>query len=204
VNTAESLKAAKRACRIAAIGRRRAAKAAAGVDASNQALDHLLAAVTIPRAAVVSGYWPIDDEFDDRPLLDHFAKAGHVCALPVVTMKHAPLEFRAWRPGDAMIVGRLDIPEPLPDAQTVEPSMLLVPLLAFDRAGFRLGYGGGFYDRTLARLRATSPIVAIGVAFAAQEVDEVPRGHSDQPLDWVVTERRAVVFGARGRQERMS
>lgn len=204
VSTAVSLHAAKRACRTAAIERRRAAKTTAGVDASSQALGHLLAAMTVSRAAVVSGYWPIADEFDDRPLLEHFAKAGHVCALPVVTTKAMPLVFRAWRLGDVMIAGRLDIPEPSPEADAVEPSMLLVPLLAFDRAGFRLGYGGGYYDRTLTRLRETGPITAIGVAFGAQEIGEVPHGPGDEPLDWVVTERGALAFGAPSRLARQS
>jgi 5-formyltetrahydrofolate cyclo-ligase len=108
-------------------------------------------------------------------------------ALPVVVAKRQPLVFRAWTPGDAMDKGVWDIPQPKADKPVLEPDILLVPLLAFDLQGRRLGYGGGFYDRTLAGLRARKPITAVGLAYDEQQVDEVPHLDYDQRLDWVLT-----------------
>jgi 5-formyltetrahydrofolate cyclo-ligase len=105
----------------------------------------------------------------------------------VVAKKGQPLVFRAWVPGDAMDKGVWGIPEPKPDKPVLEPDILLVPLLAFDVDGCRLGYGGGFYDRTLARLRAIKPVVAIGLAYDEQRVNAVPHLDYDQRLDWVLT-----------------
>lgn len=188
------MRAAKRAARAAALERRRIAKAMAGPDAARAALGHLVARVATPAGAVVSGYWPMADEFDDRPMLAHFAATGHACALPVVVARGEPLVFRRWRPGDALVTSRLGIEEPGANAPVTEPTMLLVPLLAFDGEGNRLGYGGGFYDRSLARLRARGPVLAIGVAFAGQGMEEVPHGPGDQRLDWIVTENGASAF----------
>jgi 5-formyltetrahydrofolate cyclo-ligase len=108
-------------------------------------------------------------------------------ALPVVAGKGKPLLFRAWTPGDAMDKGVWDIPQPKPDRSAVEPDILLVPLMAFDVHGRRLGYGGGFYDRTLARLRALKPVIAVGLAYDEQRIDAVPHLDYDQKLDWVLT-----------------
>jgi 5-formyltetrahydrofolate cyclo-ligase len=128
-------------------------------------------------------------------LLRRLGEAGHEIALPVVGAHGRPLVFRRWREGDAMDEGPFGIREPRADKPEIVPSVLLVPLLAFDRRGYRLGYGGGFYDRTLAALRAGGEAVAVGVAYAAQEVDEVPRDESDEPLDWVVTDKAAIRIG---------
>ena len=108
-------------------------------------------------------------------------------ALPVMVGKGKPLVMRAWTPGDAMDAAAWGIAEPLPDKPEVEPDIVLTPLLAFDANGFRLGYGGGFYDRTLAKLRAKKPVVAVGVAYDEQRVDAVPVESYDQRLDWVLT-----------------
>jgi 5-formyltetrahydrofolate cyclo-ligase len=194
LTTTETLRAAKRAARAVALERRRSAKAVAGPDAPRAALQHLLSRVTVPAGAVVSGYWPMADEFDDRPLLTHFATKGHACALPVVVATGAPLVFRRWQPGDALVPSRLGIAEPSRDAPALDPTVLLVPLLAFDGEGNRLGYGGGFYDQSLATLRARGPVLAIGVAFAGQAIDQVPHGPRDQRLDWIVTEQGARAF----------
>ncbi|MGD9538010.1 MAG: 5-formyltetrahydrofolate cyclo-ligase [Alphaproteobacteria bacterium] len=194
MGTSETLRAAKRAARAAAIERRRAAKAAAGEAAAVAALAHLCAGVKLPGEGAVSGYWPMEDEFDVRPMLEHFSDAGRVCALPVVTRLGEPLLFRRWRKGDALVANRLGIHEPAGNAPIIEPAILLVPLLAFDGDGYRLGYGGGFYDRTLARLRARGPMLAIGVAFAGQAAEAVPHGPLDERLDWIVTEQGAAAF----------
>jgi 5-formyltetrahydrofolate cyclo-ligase len=127
------------------------------------------------------------EELNVWPLLRRLHAAGVPLALPVVEGKGKPLVFRAWTPGDAMDKGVWGIPQPKADKPVLEPDLLLVPLLAFDRTGRRLGYGGGFYDRTLASLRARKPIVAIGLAYDEQRVDAVPHLDYDQRLDWVLT-----------------
>jgi 5-formyltetrahydrofolate cyclo-ligase len=141
---------------------------------------------------VVSGYWPMGDELDIRPLLDRLSSLDIVCALPVVVEKDLPLAFRRWRPGDALVLGPFGTSEPISDASEIVPTLVLTPLLAFDRDGGRLGYGGGYYDRSLAGLRRSGSVQAVGVAYDAQEIDEAPMGASDQRLNWVVTESRFI------------
>ena len=141
-----------------------------------------------PDGAVVSGYWPIRDEADPRGLMASLAMSGHPLALPRVAARAAPLAFHRWTPGDATLIDMFGLTEPLASAAVVAPSVLLVPLLAFDAAGYRLGYGGGYYDRTLAELRASGDVFAVGVAYAGQEVAEVPHHDYDQRLDMIVTE----------------
>lgn len=143
---------------------------------------------------VVSGFHAFASEIDCAALLAAMADAGWTTALPVVVAPRQPLVFRRWRPGEPTEAGRWAIPVPPADAPVVEPDVLLVPLLAFDRAGYRLGYGGGFYDRTLERLRGLKPVLAVGVAYSAQEVEQVPRGPEDQPLDRMLTEAGLVAL----------
>jgi len=138
--------------------------------------------------ATIAGYWPLADEIDCRPLMDVLAAHGAALALPVVAAAGRSLEFRAWRPGDPLEAGAHGTFHPLPIAATVVPAVVLVPLLAFDRRGFRLGRGGGYYDRTLETLRARSQVLAIGLAYAAQEVPDVPCDCRDQRLDRLLTE----------------
>jgi 5-formyltetrahydrofolate cyclo-ligase len=152
----------------------------------------------LPRAkAVVAGYWPFRTEIDPRPVMQRLARLGARLALPVTPAKgaDAALSFRLWTPGEPLAPGAFGVPEPGEACETVEPDLLLVPLLAFDRSGRRLGYGAGHYDRTLAALRAARPVRAVGLAFAAQEVDRVPTDAHDQHLDGVVTERAYIAFG---------
>jgi 5-formyltetrahydrofolate cyclo-ligase len=136
---------------------------------------------------VVSGFASLPEELNVWPLLRRLSAAGVPLALPVVARKGQPLVFRAWVPGDTMDKGVWGIPEPKADKAVVEPDILLVPLLAFDAHGRRLGYGGGFYDRTLAGLRAKKTIVAIGLAYDEQRVNAVPHLDYDQRIDWVLT-----------------
>lgn len=138
-------------------------------------------------SATVSGFAPLADEFRLWPLLRRLAADGVALALPVMQGKGKPLLFRAWQPGDQTAPGVWGIAEPTPEKAQVEPDILLVPLLAFDLAGWRLGYGGGFYDRTLRRLRAMQPVLAVGIAFNEQRVDAVPHLDYDERLDWVLT-----------------
>jgi 5-formyltetrahydrofolate cyclo-ligase len=170
---------------------RRAEAAASGGLAATEAVSERVAALLagFPRTAIVAGYWPIGTELDVRHTLSHLDLIGFGCALPVVVAKGEPLTFRIWTPQVPMERSGLGILAPAATVPEVDPDVLLVPLLAFDRAGFRLGYGAGFYDRTLERLRRSKRVTAIGIGFAGQEMDSVPRDQYDQPLDWLVTER---------------
>ena len=140
-----------------------------------------------PASAVVSGFWPLDGELDIRPLLEILHARGHLIVLPVTPKRGLPLTFRGWRPGDAMVQERFGTMRPAGEERA--PDFLLVPLLAFDRHGGRLGYGAGYYDRTLPTL---TPRFALGCAFAGQEVAEVPMGPGDVRLDAVATEREMI------------
>lgn len=142
----------------------------------------------------VAAYWPMRGEIDIRPLAMELFGETFELALPTVVARDAPLLFRAWRPGDRMVAGPFGTLEPEPTRHALEPDALLVPLLAADDDGWRLGYGGGFYDRTLAALRARARIVAIGVGFHLQRVPAVPHGPGDARLDWLLTERGACAF----------
>ena len=136
---------------------------------------------------MVSGFSAIGDEIRPLPLLARLMRDGHPLCLPAMQGKGLPLLFREWKPGDPTRDAVWGIHEPLPSAPPVAPDVLLVPLLAFDDRGYRLGYGGGFYDRTIAGLRARQPVVAIGLAFDEQRVDAVPHSDNDERLDWVLT-----------------
>ena len=144
--------------------------------------------------SIVSLYWPILSEADPRELLEMLAASGMATALPVTVSRTAPLDFRLWSPGDALVTGQLRIPEPAPHSTRCDPDLLFVPLAAFDRRGYRIGYGAGHYDRALESLRARKTVVAIGLAYATQEVDMVPDEPHDQRLDYVLTERDILPF----------
>jgi 5-formyltetrahydrofolate cyclo-ligase len=145
-----------------------------------------------PPGAVVAGFWPMGTEIDIRPLLQALEARGHALALPVTPKRGQPLGFRRWRFGEALAHGPMGTRQPAA-GEAVTPDWLLVPLLAFDRAGRRLGYGGGYYDRTLAGLPGA---LAIGCAFAAQEVPEVPAGPEDVRLPRIATEAGIILCGA--------
>jgi len=169
----------------------RRAAAKARPDAAIHATSNFLAAIDIPEGATVGLYYPIKDELDTEPLAAALTERKTPIALPVVGGKKEPLSFRAYQPGDALIDGAYGELIPGGDAAEAAPAIIVTPLLAFTRAGGRLGYGGGYYDRTLEALRRESDVVAVGFAYGAQEVDALPLSALDQPLDWVVTERAA-------------
>lgn len=175
-----------------AMARRRAAAAMEAMDATARLTANLTAALAPGAGTIVSGYWPMRDEIDPRATLAALATLGCRTALPVMVGPHRPLAFRAWEWGDPLVKVEFGVSEPTPEAEEVEPSLLLVPMLAFDRTGQRLGYGGGFYDRTLAALRGRHAVRAIGVAYGAQEVDAVPSGPYDVVLDCICTEREFI------------
>jgi len=177
----------KREERTRALARRAAAFATHGDRASARLAEHGLTFLNPAPEAIVSGFSAIRDEIDPSALLARLAAEGRRLALPVMQGKAKPLLFRAWAPGDAMGKVQWGIAEPLADQPELQPDIVLVPLLAFDAAGYRLGYGGGFYDRTLELLRAVKPVVAVGIAYDELKVDAVPHLHYDQPLDWVLT-----------------
>lgn len=180
--------AAKKEMRAAAkVARARAFADEGGAEASARIAAHGIGFAGVPAPAVVSGFLPIGEEIDPTPLMRRLLGEGYSLALPVMEAKGRPLVFRAWAPGDALAETMWGIREPLPTAQQVEPDVVLGPLLAFDAEGYRLGYGGGFYDRTLVRLRKLKSVVAVGLAYDGQRVDAVPHVDYDERLDWVLT-----------------
>jgi 5-formyltetrahydrofolate cyclo-ligase len=150
--------------------------------------------VAVAPGAIVSGYSPMRSEFNPVPLMRKLADCGARLALPVTPKRGNPLIMRAWAFGDELASGVWGIREPKADAPEVFPDIMLVPLAAFDRAGHRIGYGAGYYDKTIARIRAMKPVTAIGLAFAAQEIGKVPATPFDQALDLVLTEKEAIDF----------
>jgi len=148
----------------------------------------------ISRGTVVSGYSPIRSEIDPIPLMRTLAAQGAQLALPSITARGQSLTFRAWAANDRLLLGPLGILEPSPAAAEIIPEIMLVPLAAFDRAGHRIGYGAGHYDYTLAHLRKLKHIIAIGVAFAAQEIEAIPALPHDVALDYVLTETQTFEF----------
>jgi 5-formyltetrahydrofolate cyclo-ligase len=144
--------------------------------------------------AIVSGFMPLKTEINPLPLMRKVAKAGAWLALPVVAGRGKPLIMRAFAFGDALDSGQWGIREPKSEAGEVAPDILLVPLLAFDRQGRRIGYGAGYYDMTIAAVRSKKPAIACGIAYAAQEVDAVPVTPRDVRLDLVLTEREVLDF----------
>jgi 5-formyltetrahydrofolate cyclo-ligase len=135
-------------------------------------------------AGCVAGYWPMAGEIDIKPLLNELPS----CCLPVVIKKDNPLIFRSWKKGEVLIDGPHHTRQPNEKAETVTPDLVLVPLLAFDENGGRLGFGGGYYDRTLAELSA----LRVGIAYDEQEVDQVPMDQFDQRMDWIITPSRVI------------
>lgn len=150
--------------------------------------------VPVSAGTIVSGYMAIRSELDPAPLMRRFVESGAGLALPVVVGRGQPLVFRAWAPGVPLVTAGFGLLEPAPDAPVVVPDVLLVPLACFDRRGHRIGYGAGHYDTTLAALRAEKAVVAIGIAFAAQEIARVPATGQDARLDLVVTEADVIDF----------
>lgn len=150
--------------------------------------------IAIPQGAIVSGYSPIRSEIDPVPLMRALAAQGARLALPAVMARGKSLAFRTWSPDDRLMLGPLGILEPSPAAAELVPDIMLLPLAAFDRAGHRIGYGAGHYDYTLAHLRKTKVIMAIGLAFAAQEIEAIPALSHDVPLDYVLTETAVFDF----------
>jgi 5-formyltetrahydrofolate cyclo-ligase len=193
LNSADQIPRQKELLRNEALARRDALPAT-----QRQAAAEIIAArkfpVAIPRGAVVSGFMPMKSEINPLPLLKRLAAEGAKLALPVVAGRGKPLIMRAWEFGAPLEAAVWGIRQPKADAPEIDPDILIVPLAAFDRAGHRIGYGAGYYDMTIARIRAMKPVAAIGLAFAAQEADKVPTEPHDAPLDLVLTEKDVIDF----------
>ena len=189
----DSSVASKSSLRTAALAARDALS-----DAQRAAAGEALARRGLPfeikSGAVVAGYSPIRGEIDPAPLMRKLAGEGARLALPVITARGKSLIFRTWNPRDRLLPGPLGILEPSPAAAEIHPDIVLVPLAAFDRAGHRIGYGAGHYDRTLAQLHKSKGFAAIGLAFSGQEVATVPALQHDVALDYVLTESKIFDF----------
>lgn len=192
----------KKRLRALALGRRAAMGEGARAEASREAAAHAMAALDAGpggvRGRTIALFAPFRDEIDTAPLAALLRAAGADLALPVILGRDRPLLFRRWDVRDALVpAGAFRIPEPPASAPDVVPDAVLVPLAAFDRRGYRIGYGAGFYDRTLAGLRRAGPVRALGFAFSCQEVDAVPAEPHDEAVDMMITETKAVSVAPR-------
>ena len=186
---ADDIGAEKRRLRALALARRAAMGDEARRAAALAAAGHALAAIGAPKGRTIALFAPFRDEIDTFPLAAALRADGARLALPVILGRERPLAFRLWQPDDALAPqGAYGIPTPSAEAPEVRPDLVVVPLAAFDRRGYRIGYGAGFYDRTLAQLRAERPVRALGYAFACQEVPRAPDEPHDEPLDMMITE----------------
>ena len=180
-----------------ALARRGAIEPAVRDAFSPRLAEEGLRLVRLWQARIVSAFHPLRDEPDTLPLLAALAADGFATALPAVIRRGSPLTFRLWRPGEPTRPGAMSIREPLEEAPAVDPDLLFIPLACFDRRGNRIGYGAGFYDRTLERLRAMKTVHAAGVAYGVCEIAAVPYETHDQSLDAVVTEQETILFAER-------
>jgi 5-formyltetrahydrofolate cyclo-ligase len=182
----EEIEAAKVVLRAHAHKRRAAISPDMRAEAAKAACNHFFSGILMDPGAIVAAYWRIRDELDCQPILLRLMESGQPVCLPVVLGDTEPLEMRLWEESAPLYPSGFGTLAPDELAPKVEPDVVLVPLLGFDKHGTRLGYGGGYYDRTLASLGKKPKLV--GLAFATQEIDEIPRDGHDVPLDAVVTE----------------
>ncbi len=191
MNSADATTGQKELLRRDALARRDALPAA-----ERQAATAAIAArpfpVQVPPGVIVSGFFPMGSEISPMPLLKRLTDKGAKLALPVVAGRGKPLIMRAWNFGEALDTGVWGIRQPKAEAPEVDPDILIVPLLVFDRSGHRIGYGAGYYDMTITRLRGLKSVTAVGVAFAAQEIPKIPATERDARLDLVLTEREVI------------
>jgi len=165
-------------------------------DAGQRLVSMFPDALWPPINCIVASYYPIGSEIDPRPLAETFMCEQVKIGLPVLAGPNLPVTFRRWSPGDVLERGPFGVLEPTAEARTVVPDILLVPLVAADRAGGRLGYGKGYYDRTLSGLRAAGSITAIGLAYDEQIMDGIAIEAHDQPLDWIITPTQVINIGS--------
>ncbi len=181
----------KNELRSRALARREALSVEVRTEAA-KAIAAIKPPLELPPGVIVAGYSPINSEFDPFPFMRALADKGAALALPVIIARDHALIFRSWRSEEGLVRGPFGIFQPSSDAPDVDPDIVLVPLAAFDRAGHRIGYGRGYYDRTLQNLRIMKKITVVGLAFAVQEIEIVPRLPHDEQLDCVLTERELI------------
>lgn len=190
MNLAQQKQKLRNEARVARAGLMVAAPAAAHAIAKN-----FLTSIPLQSNDVVATYIAAHDEIDPKELISALRRRGVAITLPRVAAKNAPLAFHLWRDGASPVKGAYELFEAAPDWPLATPDIVLVPLLAFDTDGYRLGYGGGYYDRSLRALRQTGNVTAIGLAYDGQQVTHLPRDATDERLDWIVTEKRSSRFG---------
>ncbi|MEO7222246.1 MAG: 5-formyltetrahydrofolate cyclo-ligase [Devosia sp.] len=183
---------AKSALRLKAHAARAAILNSIRADAAKAVAGHFFKSVTLAPGEIVAGYWRIKDEMDCQPILIRLMDSFQPVCLPVVLGDEQPLELRLWEQGAPLYEAGFGTLAPSELSPQVEPDIIVMPLLGFDKRGTRLGYGGGYYDRTLERLSKKPRLV--GIAFAAQELEDIPRESHDVPLDTIVTEHGARHF----------
>jgi 5-formyltetrahydrofolate cyclo-ligase len=179
--------------RAEALAKREAMPAQQRADAANTIAARDFP-VPVPEGAIVSGFSPMKSEISPIPLMRKVFDAGAQLALPVIVGRGKPLIMRAWKFGDPFKAGQWGIREPVAEAPEVYPDILIVPLAAFDRRGHRIGFGAGYYDMTIAALRAKKKVTTVGIAFAVQEIERVPATERDARLDFMLTEREVIDF----------
>lgn len=185
------LRALKAQLRAEVLARRDALSPQARAAGAQAAAETILKEIPeLAQAPLVGAFWPIRSEIDPRPLIEALFARGQRVALPKVTKQG--LVFREWRAGEELVKGGFGLSEPRDDLPPLDPTALIVPLAAFDRAGQRIGYGAGYYDQAIERLSKNGPVLTIGIAFSAQEIPEVPAEPHDRPLDHMVTEQGRV------------
>lgn len=178
------------------IAKRAALPASQRLAAAAAVANHFADHPYLTYAASFAGYYAMKAELDVLPIFNRMSTFNKITALPIVVDAQSPLTFGIWAPGTALAEGAHGTKQPAPETPTIIPEVVLVPLLAFDAQGYRLGYGGGYYDRTIAHLRATAPKppLCVGVGFCAQEISEIPREEHDERLDGILTEEGASFF----------
>lgn len=183
----------KKALRREALAKRADVHLTRGPEASFLIAKQVLGA--IPVGSVVAGYWAIGNELDLGPTMAALSGRGDTLALPVTGERGTPLVFRKWVPGQPLEKGPMGTSHPAPSAPEITPNVILLPLVSFDAKGTRIGYGAGFYDRTLKQLRQKGQLVAWGVAFDEQELPSLPADSGDEPMDGILTDRRVIRLG---------
>jgi len=183
----------KAGLRRAALSRRRETHRVRAAAAEQALMERLSVDIGVS-GKIIAGYWPIGDEINCRPAMGKLAKDGAQLALPVVAGQGQALIFRIWKPGEQLETGPFGTSHPRNSSSVCTPAILLLPLIAFDKTGQRLGYGAGYYDRTVAALRASGNILAVGVGYDEQEIEHIPADDHDQVMDAVITDRRTLWF----------
>lgn len=188
----ESTSESKRAIRADIRLKRRSVFNQFGMEYAEDIANHFVKHIPLMPQSVISAYWPIRSEVNIEPLMEKLVRNGHFLCLPCVATDGKSLVFRRYRLGDILDTGPYSLPQPMETSEEMQPYVLVVPMLAFSREGNRLGYGKGFYDRTIRSIRKEKPITVIGIAFSDQEVDSIPTEEHDQVMDWIITEKEVI------------